>query len=69
MRQVTKRNQNAILESRQEAQALATPGTAPAEDIARAQRIEALQGIFGLWKGRDDVPQDGLAYQLEIRAE
>ncbi|WP_166880958.1 hypothetical protein [Massilia mucilaginosa] len=35
----------------------------------RARRLEVLMGIFGMWKGRQDLPQDGLAYQLEIPAE
>ncbi len=30
---------------------------------------EALMASFGLWKGRTDIIQDGLEYQLAIRAE
>lgn len=33
------------------------------------QRIAARNAAFGIWKDRDDAPHDGLAYQLEVRAE
>ena len=39
----------------------------PEED--RARRLQLLLGTFGIWKGRPDLPQDGLEYQLEMRAE
>lgn len=35
----------------------------------RAQRSAALSKVFGILKGRDDAPQDGLQFQLEMRAE
>lgn len=38
-------------------------------DHDRARRLEVLMGTFGMWKGRQDLPQDGLEYQLEMRAE
>ncbi|UMR32211.1 hypothetical protein MJ904_08580 [Massilia sp. MB5] len=36
---------------------------------AREQRSLALNKVFGIFKGRQDAPQDGLAFQLAIRAE
>lgn len=41
-------------------------GTVPS---ARARRLEALMKMHGIWKGDPDKPQDGAAYQQEIRAE
>lgn len=35
----------------------------------REQRKAALKKVFGIFKGRDDAPQDGLAFQLDIRAD
>lgn len=35
----------------------------------RAARLEAAMSVNGMWKGKADKPQDGLAYQLEARAE
>jgi hypothetical protein len=34
----------------------------------RAARLEAAMSVNGMWKGKADKPQDGLAYQLEARA-
>lgn len=36
---------------------------------ARAKRLEALVRMQGIWKGDPDKPQDGVAYQREVRAE
>ena len=36
---------------------------------ARRRRIDALMLMFGLWKGRTDIPIDGLAYQEELRRQ
>ena len=38
-------------------------------DVDRVRRLEVLMGTFGMWKGKGDMPQDGLQYQLEARAE
>ncbi|NHZ33252.1 hypothetical protein [Massilia rubra] len=46
---------------------VAPAGQQPDDD--RARRLEVLKGTFGMWKGRPDLPQDGLQYQLEMRAE
>lgn len=46
---------------------VAPAGQQPDDD--RARRLEVLMGTFGMWKGREDLPQDGLQYQLEMRAE
>ena len=35
----------------------------------REQRKAALSKVFGIFKGRDDAPQDGLAFQLDMRTE
>lgn len=40
-----------------------------ADDVERQKRLQAIDLIFGMWKERDDVPKDGLAFQQEIRAE
>ena len=34
-----------------------------------AQRDKAMKAAFGIFKGRDVFPEDGLEYQLEVRAE
>jgi|GEM_PF-1938475 len=39
-----------------------------AEDV-RAKRLAAAMSVNGMWKGKEDKPQDGLAYQREVRAE
>ncbi|MYN43761.1 hypothetical protein GTP23_01600 [Pseudoduganella sp. FT93W] len=39
------------------------------QDPARQRRIDALMLMFGLWKGRTDIPSDGLAYQEELRRQ
>lgn len=36
---------------------------------ARAKRLEALMSMQGIWKGATEKPQDGVAYQREVRAE
>lgn len=43
----------------------------PREDqaVARARRMEALMSMQGIWKGDVNKPQDGVAYQQEVRAE
>ncbi|WP_228896139.1 hypothetical protein [Pseudoduganella aquatica] len=33
------------------------------------RRKAALSKVFGILKGRTDAPQDGLAFQLEMRSE
>lgn len=38
-------------------------------DPARLRRIDALLLMFGLWKGRTDIPSDGLAYQEQLRRQ
>ena len=38
-------------------------------DQARQRRIDALLLMFGLWKGRTDIPSDGLAYHEELRRQ
>lgn len=51
------------------------PFTAPAAgmsslaSIASEERAAALKSVFGIWKDRQDVPEDGLAYQQEMRVE
>ncbi|CAN7414690.1 hypothetical protein LJR289_002564 [Pseudoduganella sp. LjRoot289] len=40
-----------------------------AEDAPQERRRVALSKVFGIFKGRDDAPQDGLAFQLEMRTE
>jgi hypothetical protein len=35
----------------------------------RARRLEALMSMQGIWRGDPDKPQDGVAYQREVRAE
>lgn len=35
----------------------------------RERTEKALSEVFGIFKGRDDAPQDGLAFQLEMRNE
>ncbi len=35
----------------------------------REQRSLALSKVFGIFRGRQDAPQDGLAFQLAMRAE
>ncbi|WP_374362378.1 hypothetical protein [Pseudoduganella danionis] len=39
------------------------------KDRARQRRIDALMLMFGLWKGRADIPNDGLAFQEELRRQ
>lgn len=38
------------------------------EDV-RAKRLAAAMSVNGMWKDKEDKPQDGLAYQREVRAE
>jgi hypothetical protein len=35
----------------------------------RARRRAALDKVFGMWKGRTDIPTDGLEYQRMMRDE
>lgn len=35
----------------------------------RARRILELSKVFGMWKGRTDIPTDGLEYQRLMRGE
>ncbi|MFM2086905.1 MAG: hypothetical protein RLZZ237_1774 [Pseudomonadota bacterium] len=35
----------------------------------RRRRTEALKAATGMWKGRADIPLDGVQYQEEIRQE
>lgn len=39
------------------------------EHAARAKRLALLMTMHGIWKNDPDKPQDGLAYQQEVRAE
>lgn len=39
------------------------------ESTALEKRAAALKSVFGIWKDRQDVPEDGLAYQQGMRAE
>jgi hypothetical protein len=41
----------------------------PAISSQRERTEKALSEVFGIFKGRDDAPQDGLAFQLEMRNE
>ena len=43
------------------------PEGTPEEQQRR--RAEALKATFGLWKGRTDMPSDGLEYQKQLRSE
>ncbi|PIL46356.1 hypothetical protein CR105_04590 [Massilia eurypsychrophila] len=47
----------------------APPDTQETKMPARARRLEALMPMQGIWKGDPDKPQDGVAYQREVRAE
>ena len=38
-----------------------------APELVRDQ--EAILAIFGLWKGRTDIPQDGLEYERQMRGQ
>ena len=42
---------------------------ARSQDVARQRRLAALQAAQGLWKDRTDVPNDGVEYQEQLRAE
>jgi hypothetical protein len=33
------------------------------------QRYAAMKAAFGIFKGKDVFPEDGLEYQIEVRAE
>lgn len=33
------------------------------------ERLRALKLMFGAWKGRTDIPSDGLLFQEELRRE
>lgn len=35
----------------------------------RQVRLQAIDLIFGIWKGRTDIPVDGLKYQQQVRIE
>ena len=35
----------------------------------KRRRAEALKAIEGMWKGRTDIPLDGVEYQEQIRNE
>lgn len=49
---------------------LAQPDPAPAPaDAAHAKRLAAIMSVHGMWRGDPDKPQDGVAYQREVRAE
>jgi hypothetical protein len=39
------------------------------ENAERQKRLQAIDLIFGMWKGRDDAPKDGLDFQQEMRSE
>ncbi|WP_256080801.1 hypothetical protein [Massilia sp. YIM B04103] len=39
------------------------------QELERQKRLQAIDLIFGMWKGRTDIAQDGLAFQEELRAE
>lgn len=35
----------------------------------KRRRAEAMKVVVGMWKGRADIPQDGIEYQEQIRNE
>jgi hypothetical protein len=35
----------------------------------RRRRAEALKAAEGMWKGRTDIPLDGVEYQEQLRSE
>ena len=35
----------------------------------REERLRALKLMFGAWKGRTDIPSDGMVFQDELRSE
>ncbi|NVE01888.1 hypothetical protein [Massilia sp. BJB1822] len=39
------------------------------QEERRRRRIAALKAAEGLWKNRTDIPNDGLEYQEQLRAE
>jgi hypothetical protein len=47
----------------------APPDTQETKLEARARRLKVLMPMQGIWKGDPDEPQDGVAYQREVRAE
>lgn len=38
-------------------------------DARRARRLAAVMAVHGIWKDDPSKPQDGAAYQREVRAE
>jgi len=38
-------------------------------EAERQKRLLAIDLIFGMWKGRAEIPQDGLTFQEELRDE
>lgn len=38
-------------------------------ETERQERLRALNLMFGAWKGRTDIPNDGLVFQEELRSE
>lgn len=38
-------------------------------EAERQERLRALKLMFGAWKGRTDIPNDGLVFQEELRSE
>jgi hypothetical protein len=59
----------AALERRRLLQHTADASPLADEQAERQRRLRVLQGTFGMWKDRDDIPKDGLQYQLEARSE
>lgn len=45
------------------------PSAQDTPEIRRRRRLSALKTIAGLWASRADIPDDGLDYQREMRAE
>ena len=49
---------------------LASPKSEPVTGgAAREKRLKAAMSVHGMWRGKEDKPQDGLEYQREVRAE
>ena len=52
-------------------QPVSVPVMRPSGTIEEQQRrrAEALRAAEGMWKGRTDIPLDGVEYQQQIRSE
>jgi hypothetical protein len=45
------------------------PGDDASTDARRARRLAAVMAMHGIWKDDPTKPQDGAAYQRDVRAE